>query len=74
MNEENIKMDVVRTPILVMGGRMHGRTVDIEFAEGIVHVLDGEEYSCVRLCKGQPLLVHHDMNVENIVATTLSFI
>lgn len=73
MTEAITNLEFVKKRVYVMGGEMHGHSVDIEFVDGVVHTINGEEYSCVRTKTGQPLLVHKDMTVENLFTTTLSF-
>lgn len=73
MTEAISDIEFVENRVCVMGGEMHGHPLDIDFVDGVVHTINGEEYSCVLSKTGQPLLVHKDMTVENLLTTTLSF-
>ena len=42
----DINVVVSNDEVRVAGGSLHGQTLDIEFVENVVHVMEDEHYVC----------------------------
>jgi hypothetical protein len=59
--------------VRVAGGSLHGQTIEIEFAENVVHVLEDEHYVC-KTIHGERALIFVSEPVFDYFLSTASFV
>jgi hypothetical protein len=73
MSGTNISVAVSNDQVRVAGGSLHGETLEIDFVENVVHVIDGEQYVC-KTIYGERVLVYTTEVVHNYLMYKASFI
>jgi len=69
----DINVVVSNDEVRVAGGSLHGQTLDIEFVENVVHVLEDEHYVC-KTIYGERVLVYMSEVVYDYFLSTASFV
>lgn len=67
MSELNVV--VSNDKVQVVGGSLHGETIDIEFVENVVHVIDDERYVCKTIYGERVMLFVNDFVCDYMLLT-----
>jgi len=69
----DIKTVVSNDEVNVVGGSLHGKRIEVEFAENVVHVIDNENYQC-KTINGERVLAYVNEGVIDYILSRASYI